>query len=286
MTEEEIIKKIESFGDLYCEDHLKDWDNETLESSWWEALKFFFAHSYFRGRRDELSNEYRYFTLQILGDYFFINNSDLTTAYQNLKQSRRFYGKAWILNFKQQKYLGIGNSIKHDDFGKDVADRNPLVKLLTTPKVVEIRWDEKRYNKELFLGNDEDVMMVLDILDIISNDEKKNFYSYLKQTITDFGTGKAYKELLEIRAVADKIASFTIRDIGLMNLGIVIKDYKMAFPVDTWVFQKAKELGCSSENFDEVKEFLILKCKRYNIHPLKFAAGLWMWGFNNLDLEG
>lgn len=285
MTEEEIIKKIESFGDLYCREHLTYWDRETLENNWWEALKFFFGHSFFRGRRYELSNEYRYFTIAILADYFSIKNN-LEESYEKLKNFCRFFGKEWILNFKEHKSLGQKNSIKHEDFSKEVADKNPLVKLLTTPKIVEVRWDEEKYDKELFLGNDEDVMMVLDILKIISNDEKKNIYYYLKQTIKDFGIAKAYKELMEIRAIADKIAGLVIRDIGLMNLGIVTKDYQMAFPVDTWVYQKAQELGCSSENFDEVKNFLILKCKRYNIHPLKFAAGLQMWGFNNLDLEG
>jgi hypothetical protein len=285
MTEEEKIRKIESFGDLYCREHLSHWDKEALESSWWEALKFFFGHSFFRGRRDELSNEYRYFTIAILTDYFSIKDNSLEESYQILKNSCRFYGKEWILNFKQQRHLRQKNSIKHEDFGKEIADRNPLVKLLTTPKVVEVRWDEKKYDKELLLGNDEDVMMVLDILNIISNDQKKNFYIYLRETMKNVGIGKAYKELMEIRSVADKISSFTIRDIGLMNLGIVTKDYQMAFPIDTQVYQKAQELGCSSENFDEVKQFLVLLCKRYNIHPLKFAAGMWMWGFNNLDLE-
>ena len=123
-------------------------------------------------------------------------------------------------------------------------------------------------------------MMILDVLKIVSNDEKKNIYHYIKETIKNFGIDTAYKELVKIRAVADKIASFVIRDIGLMNAGLISEHYEKAFPVDTRVNKMAQRLG-----FEEVKKFLIQKSLEYNVNPLKFAAGLWMCGFNNLDLE-
>lgn len=275
MNEREKIRKIETFGDLYFGEHLKDWNNDTLDKNWWKALKFFFRHSFFRGRKNKLSNEYFYFAIKVLEDYFSISNNNLDESYKNLKNSCRFYGKEWILNFKKEKFLGNSNSIKHEDFGREVADKNPLVKLLTTPKKVE-----SKYNKVRSLNNDEDVMMVLDVLKIVSNDEKKNIYHYIKETIKNFGIDTAYEDLVVIRAVADKIACFVIRDIGLMNAGLISEHYEKAFPVDTWVNRMAHRLA-----FKEEKEFLIQKSLEYDVNPLKFAAGLWMWGFNNLNLE-
>ncbi len=129
-------------------------------------------------------------------------------------------------------------------------------------------------------------MMVLDVLKLISNEEKRNIYSYLKHTIENDSIGKAYRELIKIRAIADKLAGLIIRDIGLMNLGIISEDYEMAFPIDTWVAKMAQRLGCNDEDYDVIKEFLLGKCSQYNVNPLKFAVGLWMWGFNDLDIEG
>ncbi len=102
MNEQEIIRKIESYGDDYCRDYLEEWDDEVLSTNWWEALKFFFAHSFMRGRQDTLSNEYYYFAVSILKDYFSING-DLDICYSQLKSFREYYGKRWLLNFKKGK---------------------------------------------------------------------------------------------------------------------------------------------------------------------------------------
>jgi len=285
MTEQEIIQKIEYLGDEYCRIHLSYWDAELLQNKWWEALKFFFGHAFMRGRRDELSQEYYCFATATLEEYFSVKDNIPVDSYNRLQEMRRYYGKNWVLDFKNNKRLGSGNAIKHFDFSAEVADKNPLVKLLTTRKLVEVQWDEKIYKKEIVLNNGEDVMMVLDALLFISNEEKKNIYNYLKNTLETKGVSTAFFKLTSIRAVGDKIASFIIRDIGLMNAGIINDDYEMAFPVDTWVAKMAHQLGCNSDNHAEIKEYMLNKCRQYNMHPLKVAAGLWMWGFNGLEVE-
>jgi hypothetical protein len=95
---------------------------------------------------------------------------------------------------------------------------------------------------------------------------------------------KAYDELIGIRAISDKIATFIIRDVGLINLEIVNKDYEKAFPVDTWVNKIARKIGCNGESIKEIKSYFIKKCEEANINPLKFAAGLWFLGFHSLDI--
>lgn len=70
-------------------------------------------------------------------------------------------------------------------------------------------------------------MMVLDVLKLISQDNnKKNIYNYFKEVIQRVGLRGAWRELKQIRAIADKIAAFIIRDIGLMNPGLITGDYE------------------------------------------------------------
>jgi len=103
--------------------------------------------------------------------------------------------------------------------------------------------------------------MVLDVLKFVS-DDKKNIYNYLRNMIVNSGVKAAYEKLTKMRAISDKIATFTIRDVGLINLGIVNKDYEWAFPVDTWVSKIARKLGCNDKGIEEIKQYLIKKMKQ------------------------
>ena len=278
-----LLKNIERLGERYCRRHLDSWNTKKLQDDWWEALKFFFNHSFMRGRRDELSNEYYYFTIRTLESYFSISNENRNRFYEEFKEQKKYFNKECILKFRKEKNIGRGNSIKHEDFGMEVVENNPIIKLLITPKKIEVKWESETYNKKLFLGNDEDIMMVLDVLKFVS-DDKQNIYNYLRNTIVNSGVKTAYEKLTKMRAISDKIATFTIRDIGLINLGTVNKDYELAFPVDTWVIKIAHKLGCNSNDIKEIKQYLIEKCKDTDIDPLKFAAGLWYLGFHSLDI--
>ncbi len=210
-----------------------------------------------RGRNDELSQKYLDFTVTALEEEILhITKEGLDRSYKRLKKEMEHYQK------------GQNNSIK---------------KALTKPRKV------KSYKKEFSLSNDKDVMMVLDCLKFISNGNRKNVYNYLKTEIerTDSGLEKVYNELDDIYGIGDKIATFIIRDIALINSGLINKnDYKMAFPVDTWVRKIAlAKFGCTEKDSDEqIKIHLIKKCKECNVNPLKFAAGLWYLGANSLDL--
>ncbi|MBC7334405.1 MAG: hypothetical protein H5T85_08160, partial [Actinobacteria bacterium] len=109
-----LMKNIERLGERYCRKYLDSWNKERLQNNWWEALKFFFNHSFMRGRRDELSNEYYYFTIRTLEDYFSITNRDLDNSYERLKEREEHFDKECILTFKKDKNLGKGNSVKHE----------------------------------------------------------------------------------------------------------------------------------------------------------------------------
>ena len=165
-----FMKNIEILGDKYVSRYLSVWKEEELINNWWEALKFFFSHSFMRGRRDELSNEYYCFTIHTLQEYFSIKENDPETAYKGFLQQKEYITSERIKEFKNQRKMGKGNSIKNREFNQEIAETNPLIKKLVTPNEVPVKTEKKTYRKKLSLGNDEDLMMVLDVLKFIISD--------------------------------------------------------------------------------------------------------------------
>lgn len=286
-NEKTILKNIEGLGCRYMSEHLTKWNEEKLQYDWWEAVKFFFSHSFMRGRRDELSNEYYCFTIDLLGKFFQIKATDLDTSYNNIKNYSSLLGSSQIKKFKSDNNISKKNSIKHSKFKRDIANNNKLIEALIEPSKTEVIWKEKNYKKEIHLGNDEDLMMVLDVLKFITdNDKQKNIYNFFKGLIKCYKINDAYKILNKIRAISDKISTLIIRDLLLMNpmLEIKDKDFEFAFPVDTWVCKIAQKLNIKTKNFEEIKKEFIKKSTEYKISPIKLAAGLWYLGFNSLDI--
>jgi hypothetical protein len=290
---------IQEFGERYCKSrrYLARWNKKTLQDDWWEALKFFFDHSFSRRRRGELSQKYYNFTIKTLEGYFQIPKEktkpiakELDRAYENLKEKKAFFSEKVIMNFKRDKNIARGNSQKRKDFIRENAEKNKIV-----GRLVDINKETSKEKEELALGNEADVLMVLGCLNFISEDNRKNVYNYLRDKITNSGVEETYNELNGIWGIGAKIASFIIRDIMLIN-SVKFKDvkdpYNMAFPVDTWVRKIAIDLmqadraneNIKDKEIEEIKEYLIQKCKDFEIDPLKFAAGLWYLGVNSLDL--
>jgi endonuclease III len=266
-----LLKNIEMLGDEYIREHISGLNRERLEQNWWEALKFFFSRSFMRGRNDELSNRYYNFTIAVLMDYFDIDEKEIESAYARLTGQRSLFKDAKTLKKK---------SLKNYPEFKDIAASNSIIKALTA--------ERKKIKDALPLGNVGDIVMVLEVLNFITeNDQHKNIYNYLLRKIEKMSSiGEAYQELNDIKYVGDKIASFVIRDILLLNPQISIKDseYEFAFPVDTWVNQIADRLGCKKKTIEETKKCLIAKSIENGINTFKFAAGLWYLGFNSLQV--
>jgi hypothetical protein len=287
-----ILENIEKLGQRYV-DGLSYYSarEQSLSTNWWEALDFFFFHSFMRGRRDTLSNEYCYFALDALEDYLSIKNGDVDKSYNKLIRNRNLLSSSILSDFKTKHELGNKNSIKARGFEKEVSENNPFVNLLTTRRIVKnIEWEQDPpYDKTLSLGNDKDIMMVLDTLGFIAKDGRKNIYTYLKSQIANSALSKAYKELTEISNIGDKIATFTLRDIGLMNPSLVQSlkpsEIEYVFPVDTWVVTIAKKIGYKGKEDETlIKKYLIEQCLAYKLNPLKVASGTWYLGFKSLDL--
>ncbi len=279
-----FLVKIEGLGQSYYDKYLSGLSNDTLSKNWWVALKFFFSHSFMRGRRDQLSHEYYTFTIKILEEFF---NLDRNVNFKNLESKKHIFGSDIIKQFKKDEKIGHKSSLKHQGF-KDIEGKNSLIKALTTRKEIKVEWIKTQYTKKLFLGNDIDIMMVLDTLKFITEkNERSNLYLYVKNKLENGKIKDVYDELIEnIYGVSDKIASFFIRDILLLNPNIKIdQNYiEYAFPIDTWVLNISAKLGIKTNSIPEIKKRFIRSATIEKLCPLKIAAGLWYLGFNCLEI--
>jgi hypothetical protein len=52
----ERIQQVASFADAYIREHLSAWDPASLRTNWWDALRFWFGHSFYQGRSDAVSS--------------------------------------------------------------------------------------------------------------------------------------------------------------------------------------------------------------------------------------
>lgn len=281
-----LSKNLESFGRKYEREHLSIWKNSNLESDCWQALKFFFSHSFMRGRRDELSVEYYEFTIKTLKDYFDINSDFPNKLFIKLKNAKdeHLFRTDGIKELKK----GHSNSINHPDFENKIRQKNPLIKSLTSKTKVQIEFPKgTKYEKNICLQNDADLLMVLDTLNFISvAPENINIYKHFNDLFAENKLDVAYLELNKLSGIGDKISTFFFRDIALLNEYNLSEDQiKFVFPVDTWVAQITSLLAdneLSAGRPNEIKEYYINNFPKNNL-PL-IAAGIWYLGFNSLNI--
>jgi len=130
---ETILKKIESFGDVFKKEYRSDWSKEKLIKDWTLSLQFFYDHSFMRGRRDALSIRFKELTINVLRDTIFKNlNYDLELLNNQLAKEG--------VNNKADRIMVI-ESIR---FIKEIKDNN-----LTTYFVEKLKIDEQEAYNEL-----------------------------------------------------------------------------------------------------------------------------------------
>jgi len=272
-----FMKNIEELGRRYQKEYLEsNFHKQDLEENWWEALKFFFGRSFMRGRNDKLSKEYMDFTVDWLRNYFSISNDDLDCSYHRLQDEKKYFEKEYIMKKKEDNNMKRRNIFKNDEVKKEICKKNPIVKKLATKKEIEVNYDGDEYQKTIHLANDEDVMMVLDVLKYISERRRKNVYIYLRDRIKNEGIGDIYIELKKLRGIADKIATFILRDIALLDgIDISYNEGVKVFPVDTLVRKIPKLLDENIDDDKDIKGYFIDLCEKHDVNQLLVAAGLW-----------
>lgn len=289
MDEEYIfLKNVEKFGKKYCHTYLQ-YDISELETNWWLSLKYVLYRSFLRGRNDKLSNEYYTFTVKVLEKIFKLQMISLKKSFDLVLQcnKQRLFNKNDILNFKSKYKLGKSNSVTDQRFDEEVKNKNKIIKELTTKRLVTMKWDSDTYEKNIYLGNDKDIIVVLEILGFMAqNKERHNLYTYIQTGISK-DIQQISKELMKLKGVKYKVSSLILRDIVLLNMNkLIIEKASMEtiFPIDTWVKTMFKKIEPSSSDVESTVMKYIDKCMIYEIHPALFAAGLWYIGFHSLDI--
>ena len=67
-VDNELVRTIAYYGEVYKERFLRDIDGEALRRDWYEALTFFFSKAFFQGRQDEVSDRFFRNTVKFLDD--------------------------------------------------------------------------------------------------------------------------------------------------------------------------------------------------------------------------
>ena len=89
MINQQALKKIESFGDVFRKEYRSQWKKEQLQNDWKYSLKFFFDHSFMRGRKDSLSIRFKDKSLEVLEKTFF---KDQNFSFDKLKEELKQNG--------------------------------------------------------------------------------------------------------------------------------------------------------------------------------------------------
>jgi hypothetical protein len=65
-----ILDKINHLGDLYRKEYFKKYIPQLLERNWWSGLSLFLNHSFYQGRKDEVSKLVEDVAKSVLVRYF------------------------------------------------------------------------------------------------------------------------------------------------------------------------------------------------------------------------
>ena len=276
MINSRVIQNLEAFGDRYCDRYFARWRD--IRDNWWTAFEFFYDHAFMRGRRDQLSAEYYQFTINILKGYFGIPDKPGEEDFKKATKRHEDFAKDLedILRFKRESGAKLSaNSIKTQRFVDEIVQTHPLTKKLVVA--------EAPVKGQRPLNNDKDLMMVLSALAFLTaQGMPANVHNYILNQLRIGGAAELSTALKEIRFVGDKLASFILRDVILMNPELAIDNVSLVFPVDVWVSKIAKRFGCESEDHDEIRSFFIKQMPVMSV--AKIAAGLWYLGFHSLEI--
>jgi hypothetical protein len=118
-----------------------------------------------------------------------------------------------------------------------------------------------------------------------------NIYNWALALIQSGRANEAYWALQGIYEIADKLASFYLRDVTLiedLDSSIRPEDYQYFQPVDTWVRWVAARLeiipSADYGNNRFVKGEIISACLDAAVSPLLFNAGAWLVGAHGARL--
>jgi len=283
MNEKILFDNLNYFGCKYKQEFLiNKFELKRLENNPWEGFKFIFNYTFLRGRKDKLSSMYSGFSIDRITEYFNLNSNNEDNILEYIKNHKDEFDYKLIYNLKNNKKKNYRN----DPIFDIKTNENGFIKKLA--EEIEVKDVRKGKNKKIIkLGNDKDIMMVLDFFKKISCIEfngNKNLFTWIKNEIKSSRGDDVYDKL-KCYQVNDKILSCIIRDVILLNnLNYDNKvDDKYLFPIDTWVRQLYALITKKEDNDSVIKNYFISKCKELKYSIPLVAAGCWYVSANSFD---
>jgi len=322
--DEILIQNLEYLGGTSFADYWLNTSLSCLEKNWWAALVFACDHIFFQGRGNPLSQRYRNHAIVVLRNRLDLSSGDdisescpdeaykrLPTILQNLPEEQAL--KDYLKSLKISPipcqcaplrkldsslsllaelcpHLGThGANAKalHDDFelAHGANNSNALA-------VSEL--------DRLPLNKASDVLMLIAFLRFVAKSEEyANVFELLAKQVRDGKFKAANTSLGGLYGLGPKIKPFLIRDVYLFLRwrGELKKipdvgddEWASVFPVDTWVRQIAKKLGCPETGTDtDIRTHFLKLCRdgstgEVRHDPGKVAAGLFDAGSESLNI--
>lgn len=137
------------------------------------------------------------------------------------------------------------------------------------------------------VGNQHDRQMVVETLDYLGtlDEQGHDVIAYTTDAIPKGEIETVYEELTDIHNIGPKKATLYLRDVVThWNLEEHLdgKQYRYVFPIDTWVFRAADEIGIvSTDSLSWVTNSTeIVEACGEDVSPIAFNQGAWYLGAN------
>lgn len=249
------IRKIAEYSERFVEKHLKGKIERRrfLQQDWYRALEFFFAISFYQGRRDKVSTKFRDCAYKVLESTLGDSLESKRSSIMKLKEAGNLDEEGW----------------QRDD--------NPLCQSLKKGGV------NKRGDR----------LMVISTLAFITTLDDWNIVNWAVNQIRNGNLRQAYEcldsEQKKIWSVGPKIAALFLRDIvTVFGLEDKVTDVDQIYlqPIDTWVRQVAVKLEMvqRGESAKKIRSVIVRDCLKCGVSPIAFNQGAWYVGTDSFNL--
>ncbi|MBK6731400.1 MAG: hypothetical protein IPG60_10740 [Bacteroidetes bacterium] len=270
-------KNISLIGEIFIKKVLENniGVKDDLRKDWKKSFEFLLFHAFMRGRRDSLSIRFKDNTMRLLSDY--LNQSQI-----KIKEDVGGL-TAKIATFKEKEKLKqSNNALKIPDLFFENFSNNKFITCFN-----------ENENNQFLVGNDKDIIMVAEVLNMITDERtlpaqyELNFYNYTIECLIEGKIHEIKKTLEDVKFIGDKLSSFYIRNVvkleGLFQLEGNIEHH---LPIDRWINKVCVLLKIynESDSIESKKNKMRDYCSNNNVNQIEFNQGAWLIGFDSFKL--
>jgi hypothetical protein len=242
-----LIKSIASYGNVYQERHLSEYNSDLLLTNWWAALDFFFSRACFQGRRNALSQRVYDAVTEVLRPEF-----EVTTRTANYER------------LCQQKWKPVEQELR---------------KRIGKGKVGKARDVDMVLSTLGFIGHISDLNIVRYSVEQIRLDNIDKHYAELQPSRSSKGITQVGPKIAALY-LRDLVSLYHLEDKVPSAFAFFLQ------PVDVWVEKLAHKLDIVDDdaNHHDIQTAIVALCQEHRISPLLFNQGAWYVGYYAFDI--